>query len=447
MSAKKKCCCNSVCSTCCLRVTFTGVTLFTSGVYEQVDGLFESHFDEIEGSINGVGFIVCLNEISGDSIIGQAYVPVAVKTHTEDVGGSEVRSTACGYLRLSAGVTSGGILGISLVNTEGSAEETVNPFLGSVNVGADVLAYLNLPQCPDEYPSTGATITNEVEAEQYFANGDGTAYVEIVPTCNGENPVFSGPDCETADIWGQTICDEDDCPCGRTSEQPTCLLVTIKGSDGVDSVYQNNSVISGAGGRNYVFAGPYRRDDGTWWRFLAVADNPTAATFGGDCAYFVHQCPGDHLDSYSGTWTYEDPDNWDTTPSDAQDALAHQTALTGIGSTATVAACVCDLADDYVSRILCGDGDPPDGEVTIELVQGDTPCNLVGDNGTYSEVLEWDDGTWTQTVTRNSDSVVVFTASWSGASNDPTGSHLFDASIWDDDPCTSEPGSLRSEIE
>lgn len=104
------------------------------------------------------------------------------------------------------------------------------------------------------------------------------------------------------------------------------------------------------------------------------------------------------------------------------------------------------LADDYVSSILCGDGDPPDGAVMIELVQSETPCQLVGDNGTYSDLLEWEDGTWTETVTRNSDSVVVFTATWTGESDDPTGTHPFNASIWDEDPCTGEPGSLRSEI-
>lgn len=441
------CCCSpTACTTCCLRVTFTGVTLFTEGVYEQVDSAYEAHFDEIEGSINGVGFIVCLEQV-GDDWVGQNYIPVAVKTHVEDVGGGTPYGYACGYMRIEVVIDSAGKMIVGLGSEWGAVEQQLQLFYSEQPIGADALAYQSLPGCPSEYPESGVTFSNESEPELYFGNGDGSVLVEIVPTCNGENPVYTGPDCETAELFGQTICDEDDCPCGRTSEQPTCLLVTIKGSDGIDSVYQGGTLVSGAGGRNYVFGGPYERIDGTWWRFVAVVDDPDVATFGDDAAYFEKQCPGDHLDSYSGTYTYSDPADWATSPGDAQSALTNQTALTGIGTTVTVAACSCvDAADDYAADILCGDGDPPDGAIALTFSRV-TDCHWEANNGTYTATLDWDSGTWSLVVTRISDSVEVFSATWSGTGDDPTGSHPFDSSIWDEDPCTAEPGSLRVEIE
>lgn len=102
-------------------------------------------------------------------------------------------------------------------------------------------------------------------------------------------------------------------------------------------------------------------------------------------------------------------------------------------------------ADDYAADILCGDGDPPDGAVALTFSRV-TDCHWEADNGTYTATLDWDSGTWSIVVTRISDSVEVFTASWSGSSNAPEGSHGFGFSVWDEDPCTAEPGSLRVEI-
>lgn len=95
-------------------------------------------------------------------------------------------------------------------------------------------------------------------------------------------------------------------------------------------------------------------------------------------------------------------------------------------------------ADDYLLDIDCGGGYPSGWSDPIELVRGDAPCTWVGDNGTYNAELSYDAGTglWSLTITRNSDSVVVFTAiPWAGSSNDPSGSHGYDGSTFDEDPC------------
>ena len=430
--SKKKCpsCGVCGCTTCCYQITVSGLTFETTN-----ETIVYTLDVTSEGTLNST-FIVC------DS----SSIPVAFRTEKTDEDGTV--TIGCGYGAISTLVYGSPGAYFLQVTIQGPTRYVLTEdviFRTNISITDEQAAIISSGVCTDFGTVSGSNGLDPEDGEYPFNDGTGSVSVTLVPMCDDTYSVFT-VDCSTPETFAQTICDEDDCPCGRTSEQPTCLLVTIKGSDGIDSVYQTGvGVISGSGGREYSFHGPYRRTDGTWWRFIVVDDSPGDTTWGADAAYFEHQCPGDNQDSYSGTYALADDADWS---GDVATILAaHQTALTGIGTTVTAAACVCDLADDYVSRILCGDGDPPDGEVTIELVHGDTPCKLVGDNGTYSEVLEWEDGTWTQTVTRNSDSVVVFTATWAGASNDPTGSHPFDGSIWDEDPCTAEPGSLRSEIE
>lgn len=180
----------------------------------------------------------------------------------------------------------------------------------------------------------------------------------------------------------------------------------------------------------YTFAGP----DGTWHLKLASGDCPTGE-------WTVRQDPNPHTLTGTGASQTYDLD------APYVDTFTNRVISTSAGDCEeTDPTYFCDggcsgAAFDYVVDIDCGGGYPTGWSTYIEVNQGTVcQCKWTGNNGDYSAVMEYDEssGEWSLTITRNSDSVVVFTAiPWAATGDDPTGSHGYDSSIWDEDPCNT----------
>ena len=420
--SKKRCpsCGVCACTTCCYQITVSGLTFETTNDA----GIYTLDVTS-EGTLNAT-FIIC----------GSSSIPVAFRTEITNDDGTV--TLGCKYADISTLVYGSPDAYFLQVTIQGPAKYVLTEdviFRTNISITDEQAAITSSGVCTEFGTVTGSNVLDPEDGEYPFNNGSGSVSVTMVPTCNGANPVFT-VDCSTSEGFAQTICDEDDCPCGRTSEQPTCALVTIKGSDGTDSVYQNGTLVTGTATRDYIFAGPYRRNDGTWWRFIVVTDDPDSPAWNSDGAYFEHQCPGDNLDSVSGTYTYADAGDWTGTGAAVGTVLTdHQTALTGIGTTVTVAACTCEeAADDYLLELPC-DTTPASWPSDITLSRT-TTCEWVGTDGTYTATLTFTAGTWTLEVRRTSDDVLFISAvPWTAAGSDPTGTHGYDYSIGDEDGC------------
>lgn len=430
---KRKCCKCHACTTYCFKVTFSGVT-FVTGSFDAGNFADVPVTSTTQGTLNGVGYYACLTEAGF-----AAGLPVAHRVDGVLVDEDDDPINSCGYLTFGVFADAAGNFSVTMGTSSVGpglpnwtfGDDANDVFFASGTMGAEMTAVMAGDQTCEYAAGFTATASNSLTfTNNYmtpFINGTGSVTIEIVCNCDGSHDPFL-VDCSTPEGFAQTLCDEDDCPCGRTSEQPTCLLVTIKGSDGIDSVYQTGvGIISGSGGRTYTFHGPYRRTDGTWWRFIVVNDSPGDTTWGADAAYFEHQCPGDGEDSYSGTYTLADDADW--TGDVATTLAAHQTALTGIGTAVTVAACTCEGGPDVFNvSIQCDIGTTPDGWTDIEVTRSESDvCTYEGDDGTYEVTLNYNSGTgeWTCEIRRIADGLLIVDATWSGSGDDPTGTHGF----------------------
>lgn len=100
---------------------------------------------------------------------------------------------------------------------------------------------------------------------------------------------------------------------------------------------------------------------------------------------------------------------------------------------ATECECV-DAEDVYALDVECdGVGTSPSGWADLSLVRVEGTCRWEAAGATYSASMVYSGGSWTLTVTRNSDSVVMLSTTWAGTGSDPTGTHSYISGVWDEE--------------
>lgn len=426
----QSCCCGpAVCNSCCFQVTLSGLSFVTTALYAEVDQFFD--YDSTvqtgtdQGTLNGT-FIVCDNDP----------IPYALRVeYTEngnDVGSGDF--SACGYVYVAAIYNPftqmiDVVVRIPLFSVPNEEDQI---FAASVSLTPEQIAIIEGVATCDGF-GTAESDNSLGEGTFYpFNNASGTVTIGLVPTCNGANPPFV-VDCGiTPTGFYQTICDDEDCPCGRTDAQPVCITVAYNNSAGVPVTYGFNvPSFGGTSDRNYVFVSPRKFDNsGTPWLVIIVRDDADgAAAYDEDGAYLGLQCVGDFLDNIVGTFTMLDAADF---PSPFSTVLTnHQTTLANL-STVTTAICGCvSAADVYTLSIQCEIGtEPADWLGDITLTRTSSPgCEWIGSDSTFTATLEYYDGDWHLSVDKAAFGE-VFMVMWTAAGSSPTGTHTYTTSTW-----------------